>query len=142
MLRRAALAALVALLPACGARTDLVTPPLPDVPVADDRGMAVARGPFNNCAVGQSCSGGTSCIPVSLTTGQPARLCTTTCVSAASCPRTSPHSHLPPSCVVVGVGATMGQCLESCDTDAQCGEGTRCVTLPAGPLPVCVPLPN
>lgn len=142
MLRPVALAGLVGSLAACGARTELVTPPLPDVPIVEDRGMAIVRGPFDNCAIGQACSGGTSCIPVDFTAGQPARLCTTTCLSAGSCPQRTPHSNLPPSCVIVGVGATMGQCLESCDTDAQCGQGTRCVALPAGPLPVCVPLAN
>ncbi len=143
MRRLAPIAILHCLLAACGASTGLVAPPPADVPVTEDRGAAMPRGPFDRCAVGDTCTGATGCIPVNLTSsGQPARLCTTTCASAASCPNRGVHSSLPVSCVVVGVGATMGQCLESCDTDQQCGVGTRCTTLPAGPLPVCVPIAN
>lgn len=131
--------ALLTTLGACGASTGLVTPPTPDVP--EDRPVSTpTREAFERCVVNDVCPGATACIPVSLSTnGQPGRLCSLTCTSPAACPTRGVHSNFPVSCAIVGTSG-LGHCYESCDTDAQCGPGTRCTTLPTGPLPVCVPI--
>lgn len=102
---------------------------------------AASRGAYEACAPGESCLGGTTCVAANYTvagTGA-ANLCTTTCTPGFACPASSFTSAFLPTCVLGPSG--VGQCYDTCASDADCGGGTRCgLANTSPPTQICVPV--
>lgn len=110
-------------------------------------GMAVSvgcvvdstRAAYEGCNGGQSCGGGTVCTTVSFSdTGRTAFLCSTGCTVASSCPDVGLNSAYPPTCVLTSPG--VGDCYDTCASNADCGIDTTCGVLPGTSAQVCVPV--
>lgn len=126
----------------CGASTGLRRDDAGrDVVDVVDAQPTQARGAFERCAVGDSCAGGTSCLPAGITaTDAPARLCTLGCAGGASCPAMGTHSTFPVACATANADAGAGQCYEICEDDRNCGPGTRCTVRLGLAIQLCLPV--
>lgn len=109
----------------------------------DTAPTGTSRGAYESCVSGNICLGGTSCVAANYTvagTGA-ANLCTTSCTPTIACPDSSFTSGFAPTCIL-GAGG-VGQCYDTCASDADCGTGTRCGVAPTTPpVQICVPIGN
>ena len=106
-----------------------------------DRPSAITHQPFERCAVGEACGGGTTCLPARLTAnGVAARLCTLECAGGSACPNEGTHSTFPVGCVTDTPTTGGGQCYEVCEDDTNCGPGTRCVVHAGLAFQLCLPV--
>jgi hypothetical protein len=142
MSRATALLLLALAAPACGAATGLRERDAgADVPVAVDRPVNTAVGPWERCFLGDTCTGGTTCeVATYAANTEPARMCTRGCSRAAACPAMGAHSTFPVGCATPTPDTGEGQCYEVCETTANCGPGTRCVTRSGLPFQLCLPI--
>jgi len=126
----------------CGASTGLREGDAgPDVAVVNDLPVNPAVGPWERCFEGDSCTGGTTCLPTIYNANDtPARMCTRDCSRAAPCPNAGVHSTFPVGCATATPQTGVGQCYEVCETDANCGPGTRCLVRAGLPLQLCLPV--
>lgn len=141
MTRPLALLCLSLLSSACGAATGLRDGDAGPDAGAVDRPAAVTVGPWDRCAEGDTCTGGTSCQLTTYSANDvPARLCTQACSRSVACPAMGAHSTFPVGCATPTPATGEGQCYEVCETSANCGAGTRCVARPGLPFQLCLPV--
>ncbi len=145
MLRPGVLLLLALAASACGASTGLREGDAgdagPDVQVAIDRPINNIVGPWERCFVGDTCSGGTTCqVTTYNANGVAARMCTRDCSRSAPCPNRGVHSSFQVGCATATPATGEGQCYEICESDANCGAGTRCLVRSGLPLQLCLPV--
>ena len=97
------------------------------------------RNAYEGCSSGDSCGGGTSCAPATNSVNSQAYLCTATCSLGTVCPAYGSGSIFPPTCVINGATG-LGQCYDTCGSDADCGSGTTCRNAPGTPALICMPI--
>ena len=142
MRRAVALLCLSVAVSACGAATGLRDRDGgADAGDAADVRTSTVVGAWERCFVGDSCGGGTACQPAAFNAnGVAANLCTRACSRAASCPVMGTHSTFPVGCATATPETGEGQCYEVCETSANCGPGTQCVTRSGLPFQLCLPV--
>jgi hypothetical protein len=105
--------------------------------------VTASRGAYERCSAGDSCLGGTTCTQAAFVvsgTGS-TNVCTAGCSNAAQCPVGGNNSTLAPTCVI-SASAGVGQCYDTCNSDADCGfgSGTRCSNIAGTLVNICAPI--
>jgi hypothetical protein len=92
---------------------------------------------YENCVLGDACTGDTTCTTTEFTSGTgTGSMCTASCSTGSDCPADPNFQDI--DCVI-NAGETVGQCYIDCTSagPAACEDGTQCAALDN--VSICVP---